>query len=214
MTISSITNQDIFKVLDEGTHKTFYGCNQEWYTTEWKRRSGCAPSAASNIIFYLYHTRSISGLEQNVTSKENCLSLMKEVWEYVLPTKEGITSTKMFYEDVLSYTKSKGLNVEYDFLDLPNRNCSRPKLSEVLEFLKGALISDAPIAFLNLSSGKVKNLQRWHWVTIISLECTDDDKSASIKILDEGLIKKINFTLWYNTTTLGGGFVYFMSSNV
>jgi len=30
--------------------------------------------------------------------------------------------------------------------------------------------------------------------------------------LDEGLIKKIDLALWYRTTTLGGGFVYFTAS--
>jgi len=78
-----------------------------------------------------------------------------------------------------------------------------------LSFLEGGLIKDAPIAFLNLCNGQVKNLDPWHWVTIISLEYAENGKSASIKILDEGLIKKIDLALWYDTTTLGGGFVYF-----
>ena len=108
----------------------------------------------------------------------------------------------------ICYT-NEGRNVKYDFCNLPKDTSCRPKLSKVIDFLEGALVNDAPIAFLNLCNGEEKNLQRWHWVTIISLEYSEDRKSVFIKILDEELIKKIDLTLWYNTTTLGGGFVYF-----
>ncbi|MGH4125543.1 MAG: hypothetical protein ACREV6_21735 [Clostridium sp.] len=209
MIVKSIENPDLFKVLDKSTHKMINGCNQEWYTTEWQRQSGCGPTTASAIIFYLNHSRSIFEVDKEISSNESCLSLMEEVWKYVTPTKEGIPTTKMFYEDVLAYTKSRGLNVNYNFLDLPKDKFKRPKLSEVLMFLQDGLINDAPIAFLNLCNGDEKNLQPWHWVTIISLEYSEDGKSAFIKILDEELIKKIDLVLWYNTTTIGGGFVYF-----
>jgi len=102
--------------------------------------------------------------------------------------------------------------IEYDFCDLPKDKSLRPKLSQVLDFIQKALINDSPIAFLNLCNGEEKNLCQWHWVTIISLEYADDKKSAFIKILDEGLIKEIDIALWYNTTTLGGGFVYFFKT--
>lgn len=209
MIVKSITNPDLFKVLNKNTQKMINGCNQEWYTTEWQRQSGCGPTTASAVIFYLNHSRSIFDLDKNISSNESCLSLMEEVWKYVTPTEEGIPTTKMFYEDVLAYTKSKGLNVNYSFLDVHREKSKRPKLSEVLNFLQGALIKDAPIAFLNLCSGDEKKLQTWHWVTIISLEYSEDGKNAYIKILDEELIKVIDLGLWHRTTTLGGGFVYF-----
>lgn len=214
MNIDSIINPDLFSVLDKNTNNIYYGCDQEWYATDWQRRSGCGPTAASNIFFYLNHNKFASLLGQSCNSKENCLSFMSEMWEYVTPTKQGIPTTKMFYESVLTYTKSKNLNVMFDFCDIPKNKSLRPKLSEVLDFIEEALINDAPIAFLNLCNGEEKNLFEWHWVTIISLEYTDDKKSAFIKILDEGLIKKINIALWYNTTTLGGGFVYFTVASV
>lgn len=202
----SISNPSVLKVFDESTHKTYYGCNQEWYTTDWQRRSGCGPSVVSNIMLYL--TSPAFGLGQSINSKENCLSCMEEIWRYVTPTTEGIPTTKMLYEAVLTYTKSKSMNVEYGFCDLPKDRSHRPTLPEVLKFLAGALLKDAPIAFLNLCNGEEKNLDRWHWVTIISLEYAEAN-SAFVTILDEGLMKKIDLALWYNTTTLGGGFVYF-----
>lgn len=209
MNRKSISNPNLFKILDEITNKTHFGYHQECYATEWQRLSGCGPSAATNIISYLNHTSSTLALGQSFYNDGNCLSPMEEIWEYVTPTKEGIPNTKMFYEDVLSYTLAKGMDVEYDFCDIPEDRFDRPKLPKILKFLQGALIKDVPIAFLNLCNGHVKNLEPWHWVTIISLEYAEDGGSAFINILDEGQIKTIDLELWYNTTTLGGGFVYF-----
>jgi hypothetical protein len=210
----SISEPNLLKLLDERNHKAYYGCNQEWYATEWQRLSGCGPAAACNMIFYLNHTQPAFGLGQRINSKDSLLSLMEEIWEYVTPTKQGIPTTKMFYEAMLNYTKAKGLNVEYGFCNVPENKFHRPELSEIINFLENALIKDAPVAFLNLCNGEVKNLDRWHWVTIISLEYAEDGNTAFVDILDEGLIKNIDLALWYNTTRLGGGFVYFTASPV
>lgn len=208
MTTNSIDQINLFMVIDESKNETHYGCNQEWYATKWQRLSGCGPSVASNIYFYLSHTQSSLELEKGFNSKETWLSLMEEIWEYITPSIRGVHTTKMFYEPMLTYTKFKGLNVEYRFCDVPKDKARRPKLSEILSFLEQALSKDAPIAFLNLCNGEEKNLDRWHWVTIISLEYDDKD-SLFVSILDEGKIKKIDLSLWYNTTKLGGGFIYF-----
>lgn len=137
---------------------------------------------------------------------------MEEIWKFVTPTRAGIPTTKLFYESVTAYTKTKGLDVEYRYCDLPKKKSLRPKFMDVVYFLEGALQQDSPIAFLNLCNGDEKNLEPWHWVTIISLEYSEDGESAFIDILDEGMIKKINLLLWYKTTTHGGGFVYFTAS--
>ena len=205
----TILNLNAFKVLDESNHKIYYGCDQEWYTTEWQRCAGCGPSVATNIFMYLSHTGST--LEEYSITKENCLLLMEEAWKYVTPTPMGIPTTKMFYEYVLAYTKTKGINVEYGFCDLPEDKSCRPTLLEVRQFIEGALSKDTPIAFLNLCNGDEKNLDRWHWVTIISLDYKENEDSADVTFLDEGFIKKIDLSLWYHTTTLGGGFVYFIN---
>lgn len=57
-----------------------------------------------------------------------------------------------------------------------------------------------------------RNVDPWHWVTIISLGYGEDGNNAFVNILDEGIIKRIGLELWYKTTTLGGGFVYFTTS--
>jgi hypothetical protein len=208
----SIANLNSFKVLDPSSQKTYYGCDQAWYKTEWQRRAGCGPTAASNIFLYLGHALSNRELRPSGNSKQHCMALMEEVWRYVTPTERGIPSTKMLYEDMRNYTQSKGLPLNYAVCDVPVEKANRPDLTEIIKFLESALVQDAPVAFLNLCNGHEKNLDRWHWVTIVSMEYTDNIDRAFIDILDEGLIKKVDLRLWYNTTTLGGGFVYFTAA--
>ena len=203
MIVKSIGNPSLIKILDEGAQTTYYGCNQEWYTTDWQRRAGCGPSAACNIVCYL--TR----IGKRFNSKKKWIAMMEESWKYVTPTRRGIPTTKLFCDSMLSYTEAKGLNVEYGCLDLPEDKFHRPPLEETVGFITRALGKDAPVAFLNLCNGAEKNLDAWHWVTIISLFYDEDNGQAFINVLDEGLIKKVDLTLWYKTTTLGGGFVYF-----
>ncbi len=204
----SISNTDLFKIIDESSQQTYYGCNQTWYATKWQRLAGCGPSAASNIIYYLSHNPAVSNSAQRI-GKETYLMLMKEMWKYVTPTLKGVSTTKRFYKGVLSYADSKGQRIQYASCDLPKKKMQRPPFPEVLHFVETGITQDIPVAFLNLCNGEVENFDRWHWVTIISLEYTEDGNSAFVSVLDEGVIKKIDLALWYNTTTLGGGFVYF-----
>jgi hypothetical protein len=138
---------------------------------------------------------------------------MDEIWDYVTPTLQGVNTTKLFYEGVLSYARQKGLAVSCRVLDIPQSAASRPDFMQVLEFLKSALSKDAPVAFLNLCNGKVKNLDSWHWVTIVSLEYEEDGSRAFADIMDEGKIKNIDLALWYSTTKKSGGFVYFTTGS-
>jgi hypothetical protein len=112
-------------------------------------------------------------------------------------TASGITYT-------LGY---KELNIKLDVMDIPKKRHLRPEFQKLMEFLAAALDNDMPVAFLILHNGKVKELDSWHWVTIISIEY--DDNQAYADILDEGMIKKINLAEWFNTTIIGGGFVSF-----
>lgn len=205
----SICNPEFYEIIDEDTNKIYFGCTQDWYSKFWKRLSGCGPSVATNIILYLNHNRHKFEIGKSYNDKKNCLILMDAVWNYVTPTMRGVNTTKIFYEGVLTYLKEKGLNVEYDVLDLPKEKILRPDFSTLLNFIEISLQKDCPVAFLNLHNGEEKELDKYHWVTIISLEYEKDRSSAFAEILDEGIIKKIDLLLWYNTTTLGGGFVYF-----
>ena len=80
---------------------------------------------------------------------------------------------------------------------------------DAVHFIEDGLSQDSPIAFLNLCNGDECSLEPWHWVTIIALNSTDDGTRATIDILDEGRVKRIDLRLWYDSTVLGGGFVFF-----
>ncbi|MBP1744864.1 MAG: hypothetical protein H6Q58_1842 [Firmicutes bacterium] len=204
----SIEHPELFKVSDESCSISYFGCSQEWYTDKWQRLSGCGPTAASNIMMYVKNGKSSAGLHEFCRSREECLSFMEEMWEYVTPTLRGVHTTKRFYEGLSAYAASKKIKAGFQVLDLPRDRSKRPSLARVLGFIEEGLAEDCPVAFLNLCNGKEHRLDRWHWVTIISLEHTGEADYAVAEVLDEGAVKKLNLALWYNTTKLGGGFVY------
>lgn len=207
MKIYSIKDKNVFSVLNSLTGQQHLGCDQQWYLSEWQRLSGCGPVAASNIVFYIIYKERAKSAGQGIISKSDCRSLMEDVWKYVTPTSEGIPDTNMFADAVLSYAGSKGLELTYAKLDVPQEERDRPGIEDISGFISDALSKDTPVAFLNLDNGDEKYLDEWHWVTIISLEHSGEEIYAGI--LDEGTIKHINLKLWHNTTTLGGGFVHF-----
>ncbi|MDR1966513.1 MAG: hypothetical protein LBQ36_07365 [Synergistaceae bacterium] len=201
----SLKRIDAFKIIDENTDEIFYGCDQEWFGTEWQRRSGCGPSAVSNML--LYRAAPLGG---RALSKSDCASLMEEVWHHVTPTEHGIPNTEMLCESVKAYGASKGAKVACAHCEIPEDRSLRPSGGEVASFLEVALSSDIPVIFLNLCNGEEENLDEWHWVTIVSLERAEPDGRMKLRILDKGKIGIVDLTLWLDTTECGGGFVHFV----
>ncbi len=201
MTKISVRNPEYFEIFDEITDDKYYGCNQEWYKKTWQRMAGCGPTVASNIILF---SRKNTG-----TSKVDSIKLMDEMWEHVTPTMKGVNSTNIFHDGLVSYAESSGKHLLYDAVDVPKKKEMRPPLKKVISFIKDSLDKDTPIAFLNLCNGEEKFLDKWHWVTLVSMEYEGDLSTVTAEILDEGMKKSIDLLLWYNTTTLGGGFVSF-----
>ncbi|WP_041276500.1 hypothetical protein [Desulfosporosinus acidiphilus] len=204
----TIKNETIFKIKDEDTQTTFYGCDQEWYPTSWQRRAGCGPTAVTNIIYYL-KTRSSSGFSDHLWLKSGALSLMEEIYQFVKPTLRGIPSTELLYEDVRNYAEAMAQEIKLEVFNISKSRSSRPQFQDLLIFLDKALANDTPVAFLNLDNGEEKRLDSWHWVTVISLEYSADGSRALLRILDGGHIKQIDLVQWFLTTKLGGGFVSF-----
>lgn len=201
MTRISVKNPEYFEILDEMTNEKHLGCNQEWYKKPWQRMAGCGPTVATNIILY---SRKNPGI-----SKNDSVTIMDEMWEHITPTMKGVNTTNIFYNGLVTFADSKGAKLFYDAIDIPKKKDMRPSFDKVINFIKNSLENDRPPAFLNLCNGKEKCLDKWHWVTLVFLEYEEDLSSASIGILDESINKTIDLLLWYNTTTLGGGFVSF-----
>ena len=213
MIVKSISNLELLKFTDEGNDNIYFGCDQEWYPTEWQKKSGCGPATACNLLLYLKYLKLNDENVINNSSKEFALLQMEEVWRYITPSENGIATTKMFCRELDNYYKSKGLEIDCYSFEIPKEKYLRPDFKDALRFIENAMLADSPVAFLNLCNGDIQDLDRWHWVSIVSLEFDENGKAANVEIIDEGIIKKIDFYLWYNTTKLGGGLVYVQLQN-
>lgn len=182
-----------------------WGADQSWYLDSWQRQAGCGPVACTNLIWYLARTRqNLSVLwpdEQN--NRNNLLRLMETIWNYVTPTYMGVNQTSILGDGARRFAAESGIELTPDYLDIPAAVKARPKEDEVKAFLTRALSDDVPVAFLNLSNGKLRNLESWHWVTIRSF----DPKWMTAGILDQGRKYEIDFGLWLRSTLAGGGLV-------
>jgi len=203
----TLTNPDLFKFYDQKSKQEFFGSNQRWYPTTWQRLAGCGPCAASNIYYYLTYLQ--NSLENKLESREEWVSLMGELWKHVKPSIRGVNKFEMFYKPMLEFAQKKGMELSYHLCEVPEEVYRRPTFQRVIDFLGEALDKDLPIAFLNWCNGEVKNLDRWHWVTIIELGYDLEKDWAYVNILDEGRFKTIDLALWLKSTKLGGGFLYF-----
>ena len=155
----SLSHIDYLQVTGQDSCEVFCGSDQEWYGTKRQRLTGCGPSVAANILFYLNRQR-----EENCCgkSREDLLRFMEMAWEYVTPLSNGIPSTALFREKLEYYALGQNENFRFFILDIPMEVPKRPVLYEVIEFIQNGLRADTPIAFLNLDNGAEMALEAWH----------------------------------------------------
>ncbi len=190
-----------------GTGGEYFGCDQNWFRTEWQRLSGCAPSTAATLLLYHQKAGRIT-LPMSVFERKDCLPLMETVWNHVTPTPDGIYLSEQFCEGIRSFSRVYGFQPGCRSLDIPADRGLRPDRASVVDFIVDGLERDSPVAFLNLSSGGVGNLEEWHWVTIVALETDAERDRAEVRIYDGDKSDLVDFRLWYETTDEGGALVY------
>lgn len=189
-----------------------FGCDQSWYPSWWKRQSGCGPSTAANQFAYLANQiKELENLSQVKApfEKNSFVNHMQTIWRYITPGMGGTNSTKKFVDGALEYFQAVNLELTpfvFDVSPIATRSKDE-NLEKAADFLQSGLKANCPIAFLNLDNGKVENLHRWHWVTIVQADF-DKDK-IFVTVSDEGVKKVLDFSLWFQTTTKEGGLVYF-----
>ncbi len=182
-----------------------YGAHQEWYM-KWKmRKAGCGPTAASNLLWYLAATRPEKAAA--LCNGDGCqyagmLALMEDVCKYIAPGLLGVNTAAMLTNGAVRFGEARGVPLSPRVLEVPVEVHRRPNSDEVLKFLISALADDLPVAFLNLSNGGVKNLEAWHWVTLVSV-----DRNLRAEIYDQERSQSIDIGLWLKTTKRGGAFV-------
>jgi hypothetical protein len=134
--------------------------------------------------------------------KDGFLKYMKAVYPFVRPGLIGIMPAD-FTRGAEEYSATHGIEFGYDILTVPAASSKRPGERVMFNFLEDAIADDLPVAFLNLSSGRVKNLDSYHWVTLVGV-----DESAGIcRIVDNGRLLDVALKKWRKKSTLGGAFV-------
>lgn len=208
--VISISRPDLLTIADEKTDRSFFGGIQDWYSTEWSRRAGCGPTCAANLLAYLafsrpelrplyrYEKMNLSDFAQH----------MEEVYRFVTPGNMGLNRVEMFSDGVAGFAGSRGILLHpHAFRVLGNMAKGRPDVSALMEFVRAGLASDCPVGFLNLTKGRVKNLQSWHWVTVTAADM--ENSSIIVSASDEGRQISLDLRLWYLTTRMSGGLAYF-----
>lgn len=182
-----------------------YGLNQEWYSTIWKRQAGCGPTIASTIHCYLTSNRSVKHGKDCSNHKQR-IELMNLMWSYITPTLSGVSNIRMFQKKFQSFTQEQQIISVFDSLNVVKQKNQREPLKKVINFISQAIMADCPVAFLNLDHGNQTEIDSWHWTIIVGIAQTKT-QLYEIDVLDNGTLKKLNLSSWYQTTRLGGGFV-------
>lgn len=184
-----------------------YGASQRWYQSWFRRMAGCGPTAASNLIWYLAATKPTVCrrlCDGDCTERPNMLELMNRVWRYVTPGFRGVDKAPTMVEGVIRFGNERAVPLAARLLEIPEAAAERPDEEAVFTFLSHAFQDDLPVAFLNLSSGGVGNLESWHWVTLVAA-----DRLLKAEMYDQGHRKMIDLALWLGTTVWGGALVTF-----
>jgi hypothetical protein len=203
----SIRDPETFHIVDEAGLSS-QGCDQDWFGSEWQRASGCGPTAASGILYYLHRTGRIR-LPFTVDRKSDCVTLMERVWRHVTPTANGVDTLERFCDGVVGFTRAMGSELACRTLEVPKKKGGRAPVDELVRFVAAGLSSDCPVAFLNLSSGRVRKLESWHWMTLLALRTGPGPERVEGLVTDGAASTWVDLAKWHATTALGGGFVYF-----
>ncbi|MDR0569918.1 MAG: hypothetical protein LBG71_01665 [Clostridiales Family XIII bacterium] len=199
------------------------GHDQDWYRHWFRRLAGCGPTTAANILLYEMLAGSLGGgrgepaplglreaLEATFSvARPASLERLDRMWGFVTPSKRGgLNSTAKFCEGVRALAAAVGIKALAAALDVPKDSPERPPVEDVAAFIGEALGEDRPVAFLNLDNGAEKQLEKWHWVTVIGID-PEDEAGVMLDILDNCVYLRVNLNSWMATTAKGGGFVRF-----
>lgn len=208
--IVSISCPELLTVTDQETGRSFFGGSQSWYADEWHRRAGCGPTCASNVLAYLALAH--PGLRALYAYPEMNLAdfarHMEEVYKFVTPGFRGLNRVEMYSEGITEFARSRGISLTPHVFAAPsNAKRNRPPVTEFAAFAQAGLAADCPVGFLNLTRGRVKNIQGWHWITVTAADAGENSLIAIAS--DEGRQISFDLRLWYLTTRMDGGLVYF-----
>jgi hypothetical protein len=200
----TLSNIEAFAIADSSS--SYYGGDQRWFGDgkKYRKEAACGATTCANILGYLAQTKDgLAGLAPyDLHDKEGFLKYMKAVYPFVRPGLIGIMPAD-FTRGAEEYSATHGIEFGYDILTVPAAASKRPGERAMFNFLEDALADDLPVAFLNLSSGRVKNLDSYHWVTLVGA----DESAGVCRIVDNGRLLDVALKKWRKKSTLGGAFV-------
>ena len=207
MTVS-IEKPELLTITDSFAHKTYFGADQEWYEKSWSRQAGCGPTCASNITAYLAQTRDkykVLFQPESLERKDFVLH-MDELFRYITPGAMGVNHVDKFTDGITRFANDRGVQLETKVFSIENRFTKKRYPDKLKDFVREALLSNSPLAFLNLSRGEETNLQAWHWITVTGADIQEDHLIATAS--DEGKAIEFDLLKWYLTTRMHGGLIY------
>lgn len=187
-----------------GTH---YGGNQNWMPSP-KNKNGCGPTAAANIFAYLYDKNNSKYGKLYSYSDFKYSSYkghMIEVYDYMSPVNPwyGLISINDFGRYVVDLAIDKG----YGYLYSSKLSAGGQTKQATIDFIKGGLRKDTPIACLNLQ--KIGYDYGWHWMTITVFRDLGDYQNQ-VRVSTWGQYRDVNFyALYLAASQNGGGYIYF-----
>ena len=176
----------------------YYGGSQNWFTKQVHKLSGCGPVAAANITAYLSQTfpdKYNTLYPYNfIINKKDFEEHMAQIRKYVKPGFFGLTSVKQFSDNVLAFSKERGVSLVPHILDDDTAS-----IKDAVDFISEALAQRLPVAILVLKH-KVKEFKEysWHWMTITDLKLDSKDNAYYITVSTYGQRQEINLEMLWN----------------
>jgi hypothetical protein len=209
---AGLAEPDLIRIIGDQPGEFSFGCDQDWYPDSWQRRAGCGPCTAATLLFYL--ARRYTDLAHLYAlpsgTRADFTRFMQDIWQYVTPGNKGVNEAAILSGGVCCFAATRQVQLDPVTLVVPGiQQSRRPSLPEMVRFIRSGLCQDSPVAFLNLSNGKLPNLDSWHWVLITTLS-GNGEPEAQATVSDSGLSKQLDLGLWHRTSLLGGSFVYFI----
>jgi hypothetical protein len=188
----------------DGSEQEMAGCDQNMYRSSFQQQAGCGPCTATNLLDYAMQ-QCLPGV--HALRMPDFVEMMHQVWHYVKPGFMGVHQARQLADGIDRYAASHNLPFHSVTIDYPARRSKRPSMEEVIRFLSDGLDGDSPVAFLNLSNGKLTELESWHWVTITAI-FMNPGGDLQAEIANYGRLSRIDLGAWLRRTRLGGGFAY------
>ena len=193
------------------------GCDQLWYPKEGHIPQGaCGAAVASNLLSYLLRSRpemytqaekaGLTGLSaplmNTANTRKGFLKFMIRVYPFLHPRAGGLMSDA-FIDSIEEFGREYGLPVGAERLKVPVMHSKRPSPEQAADFIRTSFEEDSPVAVLSLSAGRERELENWHWVTMIEY----DEESHLAKIVNNCNVFHADLVSWFESSIMGGSLV-------